>query len=374
MRLALALLVILPACTSPNNSEQRRLPASTRGPTVTVVDSVAIAEPDSLPLGNYAWPVARRSNGELFVLDPGVHKVLRFDRTGKLAGVIGREGEGPGELRSPLMIALLPGDTLLAVVDPNRSRLVVFGATDGVVRREAALPEFALADQYWSRRGDTVTFGLTASRAPIAVWPWKGNVISTRGTTPQRTRLVGLQFGQTRVVATDSGFVVLYPGQPGLFLLDRAGQATGFVSIPTARRVGEPADIRARQKALSKSERGKLVASLAAGLHRMSSGSWLLVHLDVDLKRVGDVTRSRDLRFYASVFSSDFQRVCVDGLLPVTSDAPAMPFFAGDTLFLFSRTVGVAGMKNTVYALTINTAGCDWQQTGGIVPPPRDSL
>lgn len=374
MRPAFLPVALLVACGAPRDTDQQRLSPSVRGPVATVVDSVELHEPDSLPLSNYAWPVARGGDGEVFVLDPSARRIWHFDAGGTFVGIFGRAGEGPGELRSPIAIALLPGDSLIAVADPNRSRMLVFSASVGTFRREAELPEFAMVDQHWTWRGDTASFGLTASRTPIAVWWSKGDSLVTRGVTPKRTRVTGPEFGLTTVVATDSGFAVLYPAQPGLFFLDRSGNATGFVPVPAVRRLGEPGDLRARQKALSKAERGRLVASMVSGLHRLVSGEWLLIHLDVDVSRTADDTRGRNLRFYASVMSADLQRVCVDGLLPVSSDAPARPFFSADTLFLFSRTVGPTGMNNRLYGLTVSTATCDWQETGGIVPPPRDSL
>jgi hypothetical protein len=303
-----------------------------------------------------------------------LRKVLHFDASGRLVGVLGRDGDGPGELRGPGSIGLLPGDTLVAVTDVNRARIVIFGVDDAALRREVSAPRMQFVSQGWTRRGDTVLFGFTAGRAAIGKLWWRGDSIVITGHTPERTMHAGISYGETSVFATDSGYVVLFPTQPGLFLLNRDAVPTGFVRIPVTRRRGEPGDLMERRKKIPKGQRGVLVGSMALGLHRLPSGQWLLIFGDVDVSRVGEEMRGVNMRYYATVLSADLTQVCVDGKLPLVTDVFSRPMFAADTVFMFTRNVGTAGIQSALLALLVSTAGCDWQPTGGIETPPRDSL
>ncbi|HEY4099906.1 MAG TPA: hypothetical protein VGM20_03395 [Gemmatimonadales bacterium] len=369
-----AVSLLLAGCGAHDDPTQRHLPPSTRGPTVTVVDSITIAEPDSLPLGEYASYIARSGRGDLFVADAGLRKVLHFDAGGRFRGVLGRAGDGPGELRTPASIGLLPGDSLLAVTDVNRARIVVFGADDAVLRREIGTPPMQFVSQEWSRRDDTVVFGFTAARAALGKWAWHGDSIVPSGRTPRRAQLAGIAYGESSIVATDSGYVALFPTEPGLFVLNRDAVPTGFVRIPVARRRGEPGDLMDKRKKLAAKQPGALAGSMALGVQRLASGEWLVISGDVDVSRSGEQTRGVNMRYYVSVVSANMQKVCVDGKFPLTTDVLSRPILSADTVLLLTRNVESAGTRNRLLSMVVSTAGCDWQPTGGVEPPPRDSL
>lgn len=78
------------------------------------------------------------SGGSLYVLDRTARALLRFDAEGRLAARIGRPGEGPGELRTP--VSLSPGpDGSVWVADPGAGRLSRFGP-DGELLAELRSP------------------------------------------------------------------------------------------------------------------------------------------------------------------------------------------------------------------------------------------
>ena len=91
----------------------------------------------------YQWtrPVAgaRLEGGGFAVLEQIPPEIRLFDRSGRFVGRVGTEGDGPGELRSPVGLTALPGDTLL-VWDRATRRLSWF-STDGTLERERTLRE-----------------------------------------------------------------------------------------------------------------------------------------------------------------------------------------------------------------------------------------
>lgn len=72
--------------------------------------------------------LALHDDGTLFVAEEGLHVVRAYDSSGVLVHSFGRDGEGPGELRSAWIA--IRGDTL-AVQDPLTARLTIFRIRDG---------------------------------------------------------------------------------------------------------------------------------------------------------------------------------------------------------------------------------------------------
>jgi hypothetical protein len=66
--------------------------------------------------------------GAIYVLDRQLTSVRRFGPGGTYLGSLGREGGGPGELRQPEAMALLP-DGRLVVRDPGNGRINVWDST-----------------------------------------------------------------------------------------------------------------------------------------------------------------------------------------------------------------------------------------------------
>jgi hypothetical protein len=77
--------------------------------------------------------------GNLYVLDQMGKRVLKYDSRGKYLGRFGRAGNGPGELGSPIGLALGPGDSIW-VADMTNGRLIIY-PQDGGEARTMALGE-----------------------------------------------------------------------------------------------------------------------------------------------------------------------------------------------------------------------------------------
>lgn len=77
------------------------------------------------------------ARGRLHVLDATAGRVTVVDSTGAVVGTLGSPGEGPGELRFPSAMAVLP-DGRVAIFDAGARGFVVFGA-DGSYEGTAAV-------------------------------------------------------------------------------------------------------------------------------------------------------------------------------------------------------------------------------------------
>lgn len=88
--------------------------------------------------GVSASGLAGADDGTLYVLDGQGKRVLAFGPDGSFLRSYGREGEGPGELRSPSAVAVGPGDSVW-VSDMGNVRATVF-APDGELGRSVPFP------------------------------------------------------------------------------------------------------------------------------------------------------------------------------------------------------------------------------------------
>ena len=86
--------------------------------------------------------VARLSDGSVAVADRGTASVRIFSPAGEHLRSMGREGEGPGEFRSPHLMWALPGDTLW-VGNLRPWHFNVFTAAGEFVRRVRPTPAYA---------------------------------------------------------------------------------------------------------------------------------------------------------------------------------------------------------------------------------------
>lgn len=71
--------------------------------------------------------------GNLYVLDRMGRRILKYDSRGRFLGRFGRGGNGPGELGSPIAIALGPGDSIW-VADIGNWRFVIYPQDEGESR------------------------------------------------------------------------------------------------------------------------------------------------------------------------------------------------------------------------------------------------
>ncbi len=93
--------------------------------------------------------IAAGAGGRLYVADADLVSIREFDSEGRFVREIGREGEGPGELRSIAGVSLLP-DGRLAAWDRGNRRVTVYGIDgdyDHAIRVESVTPPYPFVDR-----------------------------------------------------------------------------------------------------------------------------------------------------------------------------------------------------------------------------------
>ncbi|HEY4101942.1 MAG TPA: 6-bladed beta-propeller [Gemmatimonadales bacterium] len=368
LRTVVAVVVVM-GCHG--DSHIRRVPKSSRGATVTLVDSVVLQDPDSMPLGAYTAFVAHSGRGDYFVNDMQSRRVLHFRGNGAFAGVVGKPGSGPGEFQLPGPLHLVAHDSLLAVVDVNRHAMEVFDASTGGFDRMVALPAQDIG-QDWQVEGDTVYFALHMTEGIAGRWVWTHDSVHAIGRMPTRFRgasgvLMG--YGVSELAPHDAGFAMLLPGEIGLDFVDSAGAWLGSVPIPAARRRGQPDDLVARQQKLRPTDANQVLASASAGLNRQADGNYLIAYVDMEmLGTAGHGGRYGAFRTYLALLAPDGNHACVDAELPVETDVTPIPFFRGDTVSVLARQVNSQNrVRSVVYSYVVSPTGCDWVPTGGFI-------
>jgi len=143
------------------------------------------------------------SDGRIAVANAGTREVRVFDSHGAFVGSVGREGDGPGEFRSLLLVGTLPGDSILVYDVSNRRFSVVS-------------PEPAFSRSF--RPGTEVGDG---SLSPVGVLA-NGNFV-TRGPSP-----LGGDMTSGTVLRRDRTVLVLDPRGQVKTVLDTVPGLTTF--------------------------------------------------------------------------------------------------------------------------------------------------
>ncbi len=103
--------------------------------------------------------------GTIYVLDSQSAHIKVFDSSGKYVRTIGRKGQGPGEIESPLTLSINPSTGELAV--HQASRRMSYFKTDGVFLRHLSFKEmWALRGRVDSQGNIYITEGILNEKNP----------------------------------------------------------------------------------------------------------------------------------------------------------------------------------------------------------------
>ncbi|RKZ18953.1 hypothetical protein DRQ50_03100 [bacterium] len=221
-------------------------------------------------IGNAATDAA----GNVYVLDSQLAHVLKFEADGAYAGTLGREGDGPGEMRQPLAMDV-SSDGRVSVVQPFPGRVIRLttdGTPDGTFDLGADDPTqggFAMIMGARERADQLVISGQRSSFDPA-----KGEIRGTRflatvnqdGSEVRRHAEVTTSRNMERIEIYE--LAEYFPGDRGLWGLDAEGRlytATSYteyeitVTAPDGtieRVISRPHEARARTEDELKDLRG----------------------------------------------------------------------------------------------------------------------
>lgn len=337
---------------------------STEQPTAAVLlPPIPLKVSEQGEFGAYPPMTARAVSGELFRIDYKAG-IAQYALDGSQRRLFGVAGEGPGEFRALASGAVLPGDSLLAVVDAARARLLLFSVVDGAFRREIAVPPMQVTGQQWRFDGSMALIPISLGVPVFMRWNMTTDSVGLWGepTAFRKNAMVAsMSSGEPSAIRDEDGWLALIPGEATLVRYDSAGAIVGQVPLPRRARRGEPADAKEQLKRANEEQRFLVPASMAMGIHRLPDGKVLLMHLDVEGKKNGPKVDLTATQWWATIYAADLQTACVDQPVPFTTQEMSRLLFSGDTVMTLSRLVDDAGgVRSELQRARFDLSTCVW--------------
>lgn len=355
--------LMLAACAEGGDPGALHANADVAGPGITVADSIVLKESAQAPLGGFTSFWGFGPSGRILVSDITGQRVAAFSRSGEPLADLGRPGDGPGEFRLPASVYSLDSLGLVAILDLNRSRLILFREEDGEFVREVVAP-FQHAGASTVLVNDTLLLAPHLGMEPIVRWALSTDSLWTLGTRSDRfvpgSESIAAASGVPGVARMDS-LVALWEPAYGLSALTASGVRVREIAVPVARRVGEGPERVAQ--AMQSGGRPETVAfSSAVGIGNDAEGRLILASVDADrIGAPGQGGRPTNIRLWLTVFDHQQARFCVDGQVPLESDVPFLVLFLQGSPWILARRVLPDGsVRSTVYKLSLDLSSCDW--------------
>lgn len=355
--------LLLAACAKGGEAGPLIADSDVAGPEITVADSIVLNESAEAPLGGFTSFWGFGPSGKIFVSDITGQRVASFSGSGESLADLGRPGDGPGEFRLPASIYSLESLGLVAILDLNRGRLILFREEGGEFVREVAVP-FQHAGASTVLVNDTLLLAPHLGMEPIVRWAPSTDSLSTAGARSDRFVPGSESFAAANGVpglARMDSLVALWEPAYGLSVLTVSGVRVREIPVPVARRVGEGADRVAQ--AMQGGGRPETVAfSSAVGIGNDAEGRLILASVDADrIGTPGQGGRPTNIRLWLTVFDHQKARFCVDGQVPLESDVPFLVLFRDGSPWILARRVLPDGsVRSTVFKLSLDLSTCDW--------------
>lgn len=326
-------------------------------PTIVFQDSVVLEENDSLYIGDpdYLLPLA---SGGYLVTDGMQARVLRFDAEGRLTGVIGRKGKGPGEFTSPFA-TIERQDGSLAVSDTDLDRISVFDSSHELmfaVSTPAIVRDAALIgpDVWLAGSNQAEGTGLTRWASDTAFQSSLPIPDTYRAIQP----LAGIHHA-VRIDSWGDSMLVAFSGTNEFMVAGSDGEPVEEVSVPMVRRKGVTREA-LQTMANPATPFPEMFSAISAlmKLHRRSDGSIVTVHFDQTLD--GQAIESQA---FVSLISADRRRACVDAELELAGDIQPVISFRGDTLLVLEQLTQTVPVTSIIRKFLLDDDHCDWQPT-----------
>lgn len=360
---------LIPGCGSESGEP---VIADTAGPTLTPVDSILLAEADTLYIGNPYTPVIDPFDGSFYIPDIFSGRLLRFRRDGSLMLVYGRPGEGPGEFRGGPRTPMVLDDSTVAAQTTRSRRVNVFDRNTGESLRGVNFPALGgltppvvIGQDAWMtdfeiRRETSLTRWRPATDEFTSMGglpeQYVASVRSDNWSYANLFRLGSLAYAGGR-------FVQGWSGLDEMFVLNLRGEVLDTLDIPVARRKGVPTDLRERIDIEHIPYREQLEeSSRLRQLFPLPGGGFVFTHHDQTALQMEPPVLTA--KVWVGVLSPDLSQACVDTLVPHDFEIRPMETFRGDTLFVLDRRIDDSERLQTwVLMYLVSDEECDWMGT-----------
>lgn len=330
-----------------------------RGPTLRLLESTPLRESESAYVARPSLS-AVGPDGSLYVTDLFLGRVARFSRDGELMQLYGRQGDGPGELRS-ISLPVLIDDTTLAVADQAHLRFNLYDRRTGMFRRTRSVRGILRSAQLregvlWA--GDMVDeLGTTVLR-----WDLSRDSLRYLGNLPAPYKespvLRGIHPSSQIQVWADTVLLGL-GGSDVIRVLDTTGSVLDSFTIPVVRRRGASAERVRRMTSpdLPFPDMFSMISHLMA-IHRTRDGTLILVHADgrIEGRRITD-------SLFVSLVSPDRRSACVDTYLHTTDVSQPVVAFDDDTLLVLNQQIAGDEIRTIVDRFAVESEDCLWIPT-----------
>ena len=229
---------------------------------------VALRNQPSDPIAEIA-SVSRRPGGGYLVVDAVSHRVLVFDGAGELERVLGRQGDGPGELDTPTAAVELP-DGRVFVTQRANPRMTVFRPDDDPLILEVP----GLYGRWLQELGDHLIAGIGSRGDRFVVMSQAGDSLASFGPlAPEVSEIpFWIYYAMEHATVLGDRIAINTSFYPGVRVFDSSGALVDSIDAapPSWVQAGPPPVDRARtpdaQQAVRQWSREFTVVAGLAGL------------------------------------------------------------------------------------------------------------
>ncbi len=322
--------------------------------SITVIDSVAVGETDSVFVGK-PNAIAVDAAGRVYIADASTKRVLRVERDGTGLVPITRSGGGPGEVMRPTSLALI-GDSVLAVQDAGKRSAELFDRASMQPRGSVAMGWPSTAIRGWH---DGLVVGALMADSGTAYALLTNTVAAPRrgGTVPRiytENPPIAQAFGSVEVARDDSTVVGVFEASGTMYRWHLASKQIDSVAVAVATRRGARPDVMLellRDPSKAPALAYKWSFPMLVGM--ISGDRSAMVTYDPTMAN-GTFTGPA----HVQVVDWRSRRSCRELQLPVSAEIPARYAMHGDTLTALVQHAGNDAVGTWIVRWVIGAARC----------------
>jgi|GEM_PF-2288062 len=208
-----------------------------------VLDSVRVLESDTLFVSRPTQMVLG-ARGNVYLTESREARVLDIAPTGRINGVFGRKGRGPGEFESPSAITML-GDTVLAVYDHATKRVTLIDIQRWTLKRVSPLlTQWLPAIKFYDGDLFVTSWDFETKTSIARVVEGTGALEDRQGVIPslgaQTQMLITGAFWNGTFAPVGDQMFAMFEVSNSLYAWKRGAREAREIALPVVRRRGVP--------------------------------------------------------------------------------------------------------------------------------------